>query len=511
MKKIYFATWSLAILFANITVAQNTNRCATQPPSAAWDNWFNAKVESFKQQTASQRNGNATVYTLNTYTIPVVFHIIHGGQAVGTYPNLAQAQINSQITVLNQDYGGAGFQTSTYPATAFTAYAAAPTNSVSAASIDANGRIAIANTGISFALATKDPNGNTLAEPGIDRVDYTTKGWANPNSYTVTTTFMNFMDGTVKPATIWDVTKYFNIWVSDESTQVGLLGYSTFPASSTLTGLTAPYGSTTTDGCWFYAKVCGSKNIYAAGTYDPTYCYGRTICHETGHYLGLRHTWGDNGQCGGTDYCKDTPPEKGQSGNSPAGCYYGCPTYPSQPGTCTNGGQTNTDGDMFMNIMDYTDDACMYMFTNDQAIRMQTALANSPNRPHTSGGAIMPPCDANFTYTVSANGQVNFTNAPSQYYSWTFGDNDSSSLSNPVHTYTAIGNYSVHLFTSVDSLFTDTCSTTQLINIASLDTCAAPSVNFALVQTSPQYWDLYVYYSPVVTNATWHWGDGTDS
>src|SRR6185312_1560825 len=145
MKKIYFATWSLAILFANITVAQNTNRCATQPPSAAWDNWFNAKVESFKQQTASQRNGNATVYTLNTYTIPVVFHIIHGGQAVGTYPNLAQAQINSQITVLNQDYGGAGFQTSTYPATAFTAYAAAPTNSVSAASIDANGRIAIAN------------------------------------------------------------------------------------------------------------------------------------------------------------------------------------------------------------------------------------------------------------------------------------------------------------------------------------------------------------------------------
>lgn len=512
MKKIYVTTLLSAIVSINASVAQTANRCGTQAPSAAWDTWFNSKVESFKQQAATQRKGNNnnTTYSLNTYTIPVIFHIIHGGQTVGTYPNLAQAQINSQVTVLNQDYSGTGFNANTYPATAFKAYAALTTNSVSPASVDGYGRVAVANTGISFALATTDPLGATLAEPGIERIDYTTKGWANPNSYTNASTFQNFIDGTVKPATIWDVTKYFNIWITDENSSVGLLGYSTFPSGSTLTGLSAPYGTTTTDGCWFYARVCGSKNIYPAGTYDPTYCYGRTICHETGHYLGLRHTWGDNGSCGGTDYCNDTPPEKGMNGGS--GYYYGCPTYPSQPGTCTYGGQTNTNGDMFMNIMDYTDDACMYMFTNDQAIRMQTALANSPNRPSTSGGAVTPICNAAFSYTVSPYGHVTFLNAPSELYFWNFGDADSTFASNPVHTYTAVGTYTVQLVTSTDSTYTNVCSSSQVITITQIDTCSTPSVSFtAVADTAPHTWDLYATYSAGVTSATWYWGDGTST
>ncbi|HXD94802.1 MAG TPA: zinc-dependent metalloprotease, partial [Bacteroidia bacterium] len=399
--------------------------------------------------------------TATTFTIPIIFHIIHGGQAEGTYPNINKLQVASQITVLNQDYGGTGFNTSTYPATAFQAYAAAATNSVSAASKDGSGRVAIANTGITFCAATKDPNGNTLAEPGIDRVNFRTKGWHNPDStiYNSTGTFQAYIDGTIKPGTIWDNTKYFNVWLTDENANVGLLGYSTFPPSSTLTGLSAPYGTTTTDGCWFWTKVCGSVNIYAAGTYDPTYKYGRTICHECGHYLGLRHPWGDNGQCGATDYCNDTPPEQGTAG-PPAGCYYGTPTYPSQPNTCTFGGQTNTNGDMFMNIMDYTDDVAMYMFTNDQAVRMQTALTNSPYRSGltasaanlcTGSATVTPVAGFTFPASICANVAAAFSDAstgPAATYTWSSAPSTGVTITtvnsaNPSITFAAAGTYTI--------------------------------------------------------------------
>ena len=459
------------------------NRCGTAAPSAAWDAAFNKDVEKYKaEKEAAMANGKTTA---TSYTIPIIFHVIHGGQTVGTFPNLAAAQINSQITVLNQDYGGVGYQTSTYPATAFVAYAAAATNSVSAASKDASGRVGIANCGITFCAATKDPNGVTLTEPGIDRINYSTKGWTNPATLT-SANFQTYIDGTIKPASIWDVTKYFNVWLTDENiNSVGLLGYSTFPPSSTNTGLSAPYGTTTTDGCWFYAKVCGSKNIYAAGTYDPTYCYGRTICHEAGHWLGLRHPWGDNGQCGGTDYCNDTPPEKGQT-SSPPGCYYGCPTYPSQANTCTYGGQTNTNGDMFMNIMDYTDDGCMYMFTNDQAIRMQTSMAHSPYRTGLTasaanlctGGTVVAPVAA-FTYPSSICSSVAtaFTDAstgPPASWAWSVNPSTgvtiaSSTSQNPNITFPAAGTYTVTLAA------TNTVSTNSVSHAVTVTSCTTSS------------------------------------
>ena len=460
-----------------------TNRCGTIAPSAEWDVAFNKDVEKYKAQVElDMLNGRTTA---TTFTIPIIFHIIHGGQAVGTFPNIAAAQVNSQVTVLNQDYGGTGYQANTYPATAFKNYAAAATNSVSAASKDGSGRVAIANTGITFCAATKDPSGATLAEPGIDRVNYTTKGWSNPNStsYNTTTTFQNYIDGTIKPGTIWDPTKYFNVWLTDENASVGLLGYSTFPASSTLTGLSAPYGTATTDGCWFWTKVCGSKNIYAAGSYDPTYCYGRTICHECGHYLGLRHPWGDNGQCGGTDYCNDTPPEQGQT-NSPPGCYYGTPTYPSQAGTCTYGGQTNTDGDMFMNIMDYTDDVAMYMFTNDQAVRMQTALSNSPNRKNLTassanlcaGGTVTAPV-AGFTFPspICANVAAAFSDAstgPAATYTWSSNPSAGVTITtvnsaNPSITFPSAGNY------TVTQSVTNTAGSNSASHVVTVTSCTA--------------------------------------
>ncbi|MEI6020358.1 MAG: zinc-dependent metalloprotease, partial [Bacteroidota bacterium] len=185
-----------------------------------------------------------------------------------------------------------------------------------------------------------------------------------------------YIDATIKPATIWNPNKYMNMWVCGISG--GILGYATFPnpGTSGLAGLSPPFGSTTTDGLVMLNTAFGSVGTASAGA---PYNKGRTATHEIGHWLGLRHIWGDAGQCGATDYCNDTPPQKGGTA-SPAGCNYNCPTYPFQANTCTLSGQSNTNGDMFMNYMDYTNDACMYMFTNDQKTRAQLIMTNSPMR-----------------------------------------------------------------------------------------------------------------------------------
>jgi hypothetical protein len=319
--------------------------------------------------------------TLNAQNcvIPVIIHVIHGGQAPGTYPNLAQGQLNSQIQVLNDDHAGIGLNSGTYPSTAFTTWA---TNTfVTASSIDGMGRIKIANTNVTFCLALKDSMGNTLTEPGIDRVDYntlpaltgtyTSKNPANP-VYNNLSKFQGFMDGYIKPNTIWNCSKYYNIWVSDVSSAVGLLGFSTFPPNSTLPGILSYFGTKTTDGTWIWAKTFGSSTIFPGGTYQAPWDKGRACTHETGHWLGLLHSY----SCPTNDYCNDTPPGSSTL-MTPATC---STTYPFLPGTCSSFPTNSPDGQMYMNFMDVSDDCAMYMFTQDQANRMNTARINSPYR-----------------------------------------------------------------------------------------------------------------------------------
>ncbi len=308
--------------------------CGTELPGAEWDAWFNQKVEEYKQNKAAGKIQAASI------TIPVIVHVIHGGQAVGTHPNISQNQVNSQITVLNDDFAGTGLNVSNLAATAFSA-------------------IGAANCDIAFCAAEKDPNGVSLAQPGIDRVNYTSNGWANPTSFSSSTAFQNYMNGTVKPATIWDPTRYLNVWVSDVSNAAGLLGYATFPAASNLTGIPGgSTGSASTDGVWIWSRAYGT-----IGVFSP-YHKGRTATHEIGHWMGLRHITGD-AACG-SDFCNDTPVQ--QSLN------FGCPNYPKV--SCSNG----PNGEMFMNFMDYCDDLCLYMFSPDQNARIQTAMANAPFR-----------------------------------------------------------------------------------------------------------------------------------
>ena len=260
-------------------------------------------------------------------TIPVVVHVINRGEAVGTGTNISNAQVISQITTLNNDYrkksGTSGYNT----------------NPVGA---DAN---------IEFALAVRDPNGNPTN--GIDRISYDKEFWQEAD-----------VENDLKPNTIWDPTKYFNLWVVNFGGDLdGVLGYAQFPVGSTLGGLDET-GLASTDGVIIGYKFFGNLD-YNDGSFnlDSTYGYGRTATHEIGHWLGLRHIWGD-ATCG-EDYVADTPVHEDSN--------FGCFTHPKS-NAC------GTADEMFENYMDYTNDTCMNIFTLNQVDRFNTVLANSVRR-----------------------------------------------------------------------------------------------------------------------------------
>lgn len=260
---------------------------------------------------ANQNNPSTQKASRN---IPVVVHVLHNGDAIGSGENISVAQINSQITVLNLDFSATNSDYANTPA-AFNAVKG--------------------NMDIQFCLAQTDPSGNSTT--GIDRVN---------------TGVASYTTGTIeaaKPATQWDPTKYFNIWVCNLGG--GILGYAQFPNS----------GAANTDGV-----VIGYNYFGNTGAVSAPYNKGRTATHEIGHCLGLYHIWGDDGTaCTGSDAIADTPNQADEN--------YGCPNFATNT-SCSNA------GDMAMNYMDYTDDACMYMFTNGQKAVTDAVLASAPRR-----------------------------------------------------------------------------------------------------------------------------------
>lgn len=297
-----------------------------------FENWLRQKIED---RSAQRMNAY--------YVVPVIFHIVHNGEAAGTGSNVSAAQIQQQLNQLNADF--ANLSGSTYGV---------------AADIE-----------IQFCLATVDELGTPLAEPGIDRINRNTEGWNAPpydgfpsNSY---------VDMTIMPGSIWDPTKYYNIWTMDLSG--GLLGKATFPTSTTIPDIDVlpSNDNATHSGVFIDYRSVGS--ICTAGGFGTSAGLGRTLTHETGHYLGLRHIWGD-ATCG-NDFCNDTPVQRENTS--------GCPSSVASQylQNCPNPG----DGAkrMFENYMDYTDDACVNTFTADQKARMQAVMLNSPRRASLPG------------------------------------------------------------------------------------------------------------------------------
>jgi Pregnancy-associated plasma protein-A/Secretion system C-terminal sorting domain len=260
---------------------------------------------------------NAIVY------IPVVFHV------VGTAANQAfatDAALQRQLDVLNLDFGGLN---------------------PDSVKIPASFKPLFGHAEIRFCLAKRTPTATSTN--GIER----------------RVTAQTFTSGTVgnlkKTANggldQWDGSKYLNIWVANFTD--GLLGIATFPNTGAANeqGVSIHYGS--------LDQPCGSS---FPGEYDR----GRTLTHEVGHYMYLFHIWGDDGSaCTGSDWgtpygalpatCTDDTPNHG--GNT-----FGCPT-----GVLADA-CAGAAGKMYQNYMDYTDDACMVMFTNGQVCRAQGCL-----------------------------------------------------------------------------------------------------------------------------------------
>lgn len=338
IKKLLISGFAfLSFTFLNAQNEKNTvppNRtCGTEIPSQQWDEWFNKKVAEYKEYLVANK------IQATNYTIPVVVHVIHSGGAIGVGDNISQAQVQDQIAIINADFAGTGTFVANCPPVF---------------------QPVIANSNITWCLAVTNPTGGAMTEPGIDRVLATSiTGITSVPASGFATGPIN---STIKPATIWDPTKYCNMWVL--KLQNGLLGYATFPAGTTLPGVTGG-GSATNDGVVMGHNYFGS--IGSAATSAP-YHLGRTTTHELGHWLGLRHTWGD-GNCL-TDFCADTPTAKTSN--------FGCKTHPYGTNQC--GAGTSPNGEMTMNFMDYSDDPCMYMFTVDQRTRMQTAMSQGTFR-----------------------------------------------------------------------------------------------------------------------------------
>jgi hypothetical protein len=287
--------------------------------------------EAFKKLVKKRLASNQTAFS-GIVTIPVIFHSIYrNGQAVSnTTPNLTAAKYQAQLDQMNKDY----------------------------ANLSGSAYGVAADVRIRFCLAVVDTAGRTLAEPGIDRINGSTRGWSNTNTMNENT-LVDYFENTIKPASIWDPYSYFNVWTAAMNTS-GLLGYATFPSLSTLQGLDNTE-SDSNAGVVINWQSVGS--LASPGT-DENYGNGRTLVHESGHFFGLRHIWGD-ANCG-NDYCNDTPPQDDAT--------TGCPAA----GTLNN--CTPSQVKMFENYMDYSYDACLNTFTADQALRCQAAIDNSPRR-----------------------------------------------------------------------------------------------------------------------------------
>ena len=190
MKKIFTLALSTLVFFG--AVAQNTSseplirKCGSPKVNPSYEEAFQQMVQKH-QQFANGKKASIV------YTIPVIFHVLHSGVAVNsatatTGRNLSAAQINSQLSVLNADYRKLNTDFSTY----------ATQSSFVNASADVE---------INFCMAKVSPTGTVLAEPGIDRINVSTKGWtALPYS-------MSYIESTVKPGSSWDPTKYYNVWI----------------------------------------------------------------------------------------------------------------------------------------------------------------------------------------------------------------------------------------------------------------------------------------------------------
>jgi hypothetical protein len=257
---------------------------------------FRASQMRLEGATEKRRETGDDISKAKIVTIKTVVNVVYNTDQ----QNIATAQIDSQIAAMNKDFRGTNPDRSQTPT---------PWKGL------------VTDARIQFKLVkvtrTRTSQATFTHDDGVKRSN----------------------TGGIAP---FEPKAHLNLWVCALSG--GLLGYAQFPG-----------GPVATDGVVINYRAFGTS-----GTAQPPFNKGRTATHEVGHYLNLRHIWGDTPDCSGSDMVADTP--------NCAGPNYGTPAFPVV--TCNNG----PNGDMFMNYMDYVDDAVMVMFTTQQVLRMRTAL-----------------------------------------------------------------------------------------------------------------------------------------
>ena len=336
MRKINLLFFALLLLGTLPAMAQSHTRCAADEHlHEILEQYPETQqrmddIERFVENYLQTHEAEARSNT--PVTIPVVVHVVWNN-AVENIPN---AQILNQIQTLNQDFNRTNPDAVNTPP-----YFA----------------LNVGNPQINFCLATRDPAG--FFTTGIVRQQTTVPGWG------ITDAVKTIAGGGSRA---WPTSDYLNIWVCNLTSG---LGWAYYPGTAPL----PEYEGVVVGYQWF------------GNTTDPQYNLGRTCTHEVGHYFNVLHPWGfgNSGACG-NDFCFDTPRPAGTNGTGPN---FNCPTFPVVP-TCP--GET-AQSEMFMNFMDYVDDACMNMFSQDQAVRMCATLApGGPRASLLNSQGCQPPC-----------------------------------------------------------------------------------------------------------------------
>ncbi len=317
--------WRIVLLWGAIGIAlaqtqQPIKRClAWESLSETQRQLIEALEPIIEAKIQEYQNDPTARHNWTVWRVPVIFHVLYRNNT----ERPSTTQIIQQLDVLNQSFRGLIANGGNTPPEFLSL---------------------VGDARIEFVFAQIDPWGNPTS--GINWVNTTPPNGVcfntGPNSWEERSS----ATGGVDP---WDPNRYLNIWIANLCG--GVLGIATFPGDNT-----SPPGVSID-----YTTLPGGI---------PPFNLGFTAVHEVGHYLGLRHIWGDvydvstNQYLCGDDKVGDTPPQQGPTSN--------CPGHPAAGGCGVP--------KMFQNFMDYSDDACLTMFTQGQVARMRAFIETVPDR-----------------------------------------------------------------------------------------------------------------------------------